>query len=217
MSNPRNQIQEYCQKYKIDFPIYDTSRIGGEDHKPIWKSTTTFKNKSFEYVGVSKKETELAVSKMIVDDQLLSGEEREKPIEQNKIARRQKVDNLLDIKHLLKYKTILLVDGENTDFNPNPLLQGLSSTILILIFAAKNTTKNKIFEHQERYEDCYVFLSSCVGKDAADHLLTFYCGMLNVIIKDPVQYYVFTKDHYGEYMQVFMRNCKFICSLDEIT
>ena len=104
-----------------------------------------------------------------------------------------------------------MVDGENCDLN----MTKIDSNILVLFFAAKNTTKNKIFEHQTKYNNCYVFLSQCVGKDAADHLLTFYAGKLSMITNKKML--VMTRDHYGEFLERFMENCQFICSLDEIT
>ena len=61
------------------------------------------------------------------------------------------------------------------------------------------------------------FISDSVGKDAADHLLTFNAGILHhMLLGHSMNYYVFTNDNFGQLLEKFMPNCKFICSIDEI-
>jgi len=37
-ANPKNFLQEYFQSRNLSLPEYDTGRVGGEDHKPLWVS-----------------------------------------------------------------------------------------------------------------------------------------------------------------------------------
>ncbi len=49
--NVKNCLQEYCHENCIDkalgLPIYDTKRIGGEDHCPIFQSKLTFRGSDY--------------------------------------------------------------------------------------------------------------------------------------------------------------------------
>lgn len=200
----KNLLQEHFQKQNLPLPHYKTNRIDGLDHEPVWQAQLELYGTIYESNASSKKEAELKVAEQAYLDYC------QKPVKlENKIDRQQKVKELHEI-DFNRYHSIILVDGENCDID----ISKISSNMLVLFFAAKNTTKNKIFEYQSTYDNCYVFLSQCVGKDAADHLLTFYAGQLSRMTDK--QMYVLTKDHYGEFLEKFMNNCKFICSLDEI-
>ncbi|ARF09607.1 double-stranded RNA binding motif-containing protein [Indivirus ILV1] len=203
----KNIIQEYCQKNNLEFPKYDTHKISTtENNQIIWKCSINFKNYPICYgIDLTKKGAEIKAAAELytfIDKSV-----------QEKVKQYKRTQKSNDIKSLnfRSYDRIILVDGENCDFE----IKKLNSKDLICIFVAKNTSKNIVFEHQEEYENCHVFISECVGKDAADHLLTFYAGILSVIHPDG-KYIILTKDHYGEFLEKFMRNCKFICSLDEL-
>lgn len=202
----KNWLQEHFQKNGLALPKYQTEKINGLDHDPIWQSKLELNGHIYIGDGSTKKEAESVVAgkafinykKIIIPDV--------------KVERKQKKE-LMEI-DFNQYSTVLLVDGENCDID---MIKLINSNVIVLIFAAKNTTKNKIFEYQTSYNNCYVFLSQCVGKDAADHLLTFYAGKLSMMpIITNKKIFVITKDHYGEFLERFMLNCKFICDLDEI-
>ncbi|ARF12367.1 double-stranded RNA binding motif-containing protein [Klosneuvirus KNV1] len=200
----KNLLQEHFQKNNLPLPYYETNRIDGLDHEPVWRAQLELDDTLYESEGSSKKEAEIKVAEQAYLDYC------QKPVKQEiKLDRKQKVKELRDI-DFSQHDSIIMVDGENCDID----MGKINANMLVLFFAAKNTTKNKIFEYQSKYDHCYVFLSQCVGKDAADHLLTFYAGKLSMISNKKM--YVLTKDHYGEFLERFMDNCKFICSLDEI-
>jgi hypothetical protein len=206
----KNILQEYCQKNNLDKPYYDSWNIGITNKGTmIWQSRVSVKGlhiTSIDGVDVIKKQAEQKAAALLYYDLIKYNNTNNN---NNIIKRSQKIDDIQDIDFTL-YSRIILVDGENCDFDMNRLLNDL-----VLIFVAKNTTKNKVFEYQEQYDNCFIFISDSVGQDAADHLLTFYAGILS-IINGEGNYYVLTKDHYGECLEKFMKNCKFICSLDEI-
>jgi len=200
-------LHEYFQQNGLDAPDYVTKRMdNGMDHLPEWKATIKVGDKIFEGIDTSKKDAgSIAAQKAY---EFLIDNKTEIIIKQ--LERKQKVDNLEDIDYS-SYNEILLLDGENCNLNE------VNNNMLVLIFAAKNTTKNNIFTLQQNYNNCYVFLSQSVGKDAADHLLTFYAGKLSILLKNNnIKYYVLSKDHFGELLEKFMPNCKFICDANEL-
>lgn len=203
----KNLLQEYCQKNNISLPIYKTDRSDktGQDHNPTWKSNVIINKMSFSGIGSTKTKAELIAAQIAYEHITLKT--IAKPIIE--IVRKQKVKSLEDI-DFGAFDKIILVDGENCNVNQ-------IDDANVLIFVAKNTTKNIVFELQSKYDNYYVFISDSVGKDAADHLLTFYAGQLHVLNKNPdAQYFVLTKDHYGEFLEKFMYNCKFICTTDDL-
>lgn len=210
MNSYKNLLQEYFQKNKSEVPKYKTFRTDqNKDNDPVWNSVLIIDEQRFNCEGKSKKDAEIGVAEMAYEYLTKNGTFTENK-DNISITKTQKVQQLNEIQ-LNKFHKIILVDGENCDFSLNEL----KDDTLVIIFAAKNTTKNIIFQHQAKYENCYVFLSDCVGKDAADHYLTFFAGKLSMIELN-ANFYVLTKDHYGEHLEKFLTNCKFICSLDEI-
>jgi Double-stranded RNA binding motif len=211
--NSKNLLQEHFQKAKSRLPIYSPPiRIDpGIDNAPIWKSTVTLDDdRIFDGIAESKKGAEIIAADHAYNYINQKQVKFTKQSNQNNQTIYQKVKDISEIE-IKNYKLVLLVDGENSDFD----IKKLSNDILILIFASKNTSKKLIFQFQNDYANCYVFISECVGRDAADHLLTFYAGKLSILYNN-MQYYVLTKDHYGEFLEKFMNKCKYICSIDEI-
>lgn len=200
----KNLLQEYFQKNGLPLPKYQTLKIDGMDHQPVWQARLQINDTIYEAEGKSKTEAEINVAEYACLNYCKN------PVKTEiKLDRKQKVNDITEIV-FDKYESIIMVDGENCDID----MAKINSNVLVLFFAAKNTTKNKIFEFQTKYDNCYVFLAQCVGKDAADHLLTFNAGKLSLIINKKT--FILSKDHFGEFLEKFMNNCKFICSLDEI-
>lgn len=205
----KNLLQEYCQKNKCRMPIYSqASKLNSSDNNPIWTTNTKlFNDMIFHGTATTVKEAESIAAKSAYE-YIISNIKTE-PVNQFNIT--QKVGDISDI-NLAQYANILLVDGENCDLE----IGKVNAKYLILIFVSKNTTKKLVFQLQSMNENCFVFISDSVAKDAADHLLTFYAGKLSMLCNNK-KYYVLTKDHYGECLEKFMNNCKFICSIDEIS
>ncbi len=218
MNKPfKNLLQEYYQKNQLNVPIYSTFPIENKySYIPMWKSIVTIHDKK-EFVGISgdlytktpgnKKDAENDAAKNAYNHLIKSNKLN---IATNTVPITQKVKSLNDI-NVANFREVLLVDSENCDLE----IEKINNDILILMFVSKNTTKKVVFQLQDKYNNCYVFISESVGRDAADHLLTFYAGKLSILYGE-MQYYVLTKDHYGEFLERFMSKCKFICSIDEI-
>jgi hypothetical protein len=205
----KNILQEYCQKNELIQPTYNTHKIGTTEHNQIiWQSVIAMNDLKSNSTDTTKKGAECGAAALMY---LLLKETQEINFSSGQnIGRNQKIKQVQDINFKL-YNRILLIDGENCDFDMNKL----EKNDLVIIFVAKNTTKNIVFKFQDKYDNVFVFISQCVGQDAADHLLTFTAGILSVIFSEG-KYWVLTKDHYGQSLEKFMKNCKFICSLDEL-
>ncbi len=194
----KNKLLEFLQKNKLNIPTFVTTRIDtGIDHNPIWMSQIIINDNTFSGQGRSKKEAEAEASKFAMEILVEQNLRINNPIMVSKIFN-------FDDHSIQEYSDIYLFDGENYNINSPP--KGLC-----LFFVAKNTTKKIVFQFQEKYSNCYVIISECVGRDAADHLLTFYAGKLSILYPDK-NYYILTKDHYGEFLEKFMKNCKYVCS-----
>jgi hypothetical protein len=207
MNKPyKNQLQEYYQKLNLEIPVYNSYNIK-DNNNPVWRSDIVCNNKLFSGIAKNKKDAENNAAKLAFESLDIN-------INIKKIlAISQKVGNINQI-NIDKYNKIILVDGENCDINSSNE-DKISNSTLVLIFVSKNTIKKCVFQLQDKYENYFVFISESVGRDAADHLLTFYAGKLSVMYeKLNIDYYIFTKDHYGEFIEKFMENCKFICSID---
>lgn len=62
-SNPKNLLQEYCQRQKIPLPSYTTTRCGGPNHQPKFISQVIFNKKSYEgEIADSKVKAEMEVA-----------------------------------------------------------------------------------------------------------------------------------------------------------
>lgn len=215
MQSSKNQLQELFQKRQLPLPVYNTIRLPDyPDHTPMWKSTLTIYDQDHIGTGLSKKEAESTAAnialQIINNDQNLFKEN-------SPILFKQKC-NFEEIEFPTEMNTIVLVDGENYNFKlffPGKFQtyeEAPLASEIYLIFVARNTTKNIVFELQDKYKNVYVFISQMVGKDAADYMLTFYAGKLTMDtrITQDVNFYLLTKDHYGAYVETLMPDCEWI-------
>lgn len=203
-NSKKNELQEYCQRNAIELPKYKSSRIDNDrDHEPIWQCEIVFNNKSYRTVSGTKKGAEVKIAEMIIGEL--------QPKQQiTTIIKKQKIDDILKI-DFSRYIRIILIDGENVDILEN----NFKETDLILIFVAKNATKNNVFKLQTQLDNCFVIISDSIARDAADTLLIFTAGRLAVKLSDR-QFVIITKDHFGESLQKCLDNCKHICSTQDL-
>lgn len=121
----------------------------------------------------------------------------------------QKFASILDIPSSA-YQTIYLIDGDSCHVENESKFSEAGS--LFVYFVAKNTTKPSPADHQHRFENCCIFISDSIGRDAADHLLTFTLGQMTAIWHGK-KYIIATHDHFGECLEKFVPGCQCICSL----
>jgi Double-stranded RNA binding motif len=194
----KNILQEWCQKMKLPLPIYNTVRIGGDDTHPIFASTVTIGGNYFTEteIGCSKIEAEKAVAKTAYDTP--------------KLSLSQKYADIRDIP-IDNYRKIYLIDGDNYHITEEKVFEESSS--LFIYFVAKNNTGHIPVIQQQTYENCCIFISDSIGRDAVDHLITFYLGKMSILWNNEKNYFIVTRDHFGECIEKFMSNCKLVCEI----
>ena len=177
----KNQLQEYCQKNNTKLPVYETF----PDHG-LWGCELYFDGQYFHSADDTKKEAE----------KLAAGLALEYLSKKTSIVNEQVYFEGIE----KEYKTILLVDGENCNYQ---CFEG----VLTLVFMAKNSTR--------KMNGGCKMISESVGKDAVDHMITFYAGKFSVVHPEG-KYYILTRDHFGQYLEGLMSNCKFICEMKDV-
>lgn len=202
----KNILQEYCQKNKIPMPIYNTVIIGGTQTIPIFESTLIFNKNTYCATGATKIMAEKKVAQSVYQSlptitrsiiHIVTPTFKQKYCSIQAILGEQ-------------YHQIYLIDGDNCHITDDKIFEDNSN--LFIYFVAKNNTRPYPFLHQEKYDNCCVFISDSTNRDATDHLLTFNLGKMSILWKDK-KYYIVTKDHFGECLEKFMTNCQFICSI----
>lgn len=194
----KNKLLEWYQKNKEEMPKFETIRLSGDDHSPIFESKIMINNTVYSTTGPRKKDAELKLSELVY-----------KTIEkfhENLYPTRSKCD----IKDLPfdRYETVYIIDAENIDLPKNKI----NKTELYLLFAAKNHTKNWIYEYQSVYDNCFVIISESIGADSADCFICFTLGRLSVLYKNK-NWVVASRDHFIQHLSSFM-DCKVICSFE---
>lgn len=204
----KNKLQHYLQTNKLKQIDYITTRVGGNDHFPIWQSIIKYDNKEFKSDEKNnKRDAEQHVAMLVYD--YLWNDKNNHNEKKRKETKLNILHSIYDIPNLLDFKSIVLLDVENIIFDKK-----IKKNVLYLAFVAKNTNKRWIFD--EKYDNLYIFVSESLGKDASDFLLTLYLGKLTVLMNKNTKYIVFTKDHYGDLLTSFVDNCSLVCSNEEL-
>jgi hypothetical protein len=201
----KNTLQEYCQKNGQPLPIYTTVRINDRSLMPLFESTLVFNGTPYTARGATK----VAAEKQVATEVLPHLSESVAQIGAIG-ALRQKYASLTDIPNDT-YQLIYLIDGDNCHVTHEEMFMEIHS--LFIYFVAKNNSHRYPFAHQEKYANCCVFISDSIGRDATDHLLTFYLGKMSILWATNKTYYIVTLDHFGECLEKFMQNCHFICKI----
>lgn len=199
----KNTLQEYCQKHKLSLPNYVTPRISKITDQPLFESTITFNGITYKATGATKIMAEKDVAQLVCNN--MASLKLTETIPQLY----QKYESL-EKSPINKYKNIYLVDGDNCNIVNEKLFDDPNN--FVIYFIAKNNTKPFPMTHQKTYENCCVFISDTINRDAVDHLITLYLGKMTILIPDKI-FYVVTKDHFGECLEKFVKDCHLICNI----
>ncbi len=193
----KSELNLYCQQNNLELPIYKTEWIGRSYHEPIFSSSIVMKEKMFCGQGKSKKLAENEVAKQVLeylDNQV------------SLILERKVFD--LETVNCTIYTNIIMIDGDNLDLD----LKVFDKNFLFLIFVAKNNTRIKTFDKIENNNsNVYIIMSESIDRDASDFYLTFYLGRIYEPYKN---FYIVTKDHFGQVLKSIGPNVKHECNFD---
>lgn len=174
-TSPKNLLQQFYQKYKLPIPLYFTSKIGGEEHTPIFISNITLHTgKSFKSDPCpSKKDAEMNLASKCLDYiQTLS-------------IRKQ----VICTTHPLSI--FILIDAENVPFQRLLDNYTFDNSIIPILFLSKyHHLSEKSFPYN-------IQLIDSSRKDACDIAISLYTYTLLRQTCVPDHIIVVTKDHFA--------------------
>lgn len=173
----KNILQEYFQKQKRPFPKYNTVRVGGPDHKPIWQSTIEL-DTGEKYIGaanISKTKTEISAAEKAL---LVVGE-------LNKILSEK------EQLHIMPERSVLLVDVENMPKFIDEVNRKITGLQIYAFVGEHHHLAEKDFP-----SEVIKILSPSTRPDGADTCMQVFVGYLLAYDKYD-NFYIATRDHYG--------------------
>lgn len=206
----KNKLQEIYQKQQIEMPVYISVNLSNQQHSPEWKSQVKtvdgyeIWSESFSKKTQAENDAALKCLKM-----------REKYDEKQKLVKyiRPKTP-----------KTILLIDLENVQASVKVNI--IAPDLRIIGFVGKYN--RGILKDREWLESVMeLIITDTVCDDAADHALTFHCGLIarehiNELQNGPgPQWIILSSDHFAavpiEFLQKFgFRNSHSVTNIDDL-
>lgn len=178
MNSKKNQLQEFWQAHGDRLPGYETKRVGGVDHKPLYQSTVTLPNREV-YTGDSTK-TRVAA-------EISAASEAIKHSSYAAAPQRQLPPQPVRYRH----NTYVFVDLENIP-QATSLVDWLGEANCIGFVSRKHPLATK----QQRMP---IIVVDSYQKDAADFAIAMHIAMF--IQGGHMQNYkhlmILTKDHFG--------------------
>ena len=183
----KNKLQEFCQKHKNDLPDYDTNRIGGTDHQPIFKSSVTICHEGLKHTKYGNPKPTAKKAELSAAKEMLTYVEN--------IVN----DNIKEFE--TDVKTYILIDMENIHmgdffdkyrFNDNYYFIGFSTENHPSIKKASSKITIQTIK-SDRRDACDILM---IGMTA--QLLTVNKNIKNIII--------LTGDHFGPGLVDFINN-----------
>jgi hypothetical protein len=212
----KNLLQELCHKRKINQPKYSRERIGGPDHKPLWRVSLNLNNDTWYVTCDSIPNGEQSLAKNICEqfeEKIVevcntdSVKSNTNPIVYNTLDEILVSIEKINTTFIKPSKGIVFVDYENVNLSDSDVAK--YSNYLFILISAKNCNK-PLFSNSNTLN----IVCNFIGRDVADTMLICLSGILyeNMIDKEK---YIFTRDHYGDGAARIL-NGKHICNLNEI-
>ena len=177
-------------------------------------------------IGDPKASSQSAAPTQINDPAIISFQRLAIPQVQLKVEpKNPKYATLRDIP-IAHFEIVYLIDGDNCNVTNESLFA--NEKALFIYFIAKNNTKPFPFAHQAQHRNCCVFIADTVARDAVDHMISFFLGQMTILwapnavgrasghhrvptTTHVIQYFVVTRDHFGECLEKFAPNCHLAC------
>lgn len=169
--SPKNKLQEFYQKQGLPLPKYETLRLGGPDHKPVWQSRITTPDK-------------------IV---IIGGIKPTKSLSESSAAKRalKSIVNDLQPKIILPNRTALLVDVENLPKFINDVCDKYDNLDIYAFVGIHHCLSERKFP-----SNVIKVLSPSTQQDGTDTCMQVYIGYLLSQNKYD-NYLIATRDHFG--------------------
>lgn len=189
--NPKNTLIEYAFKTGTQSPIFETSRIGGPAHNPIFRCKVCFLGFTFESDGYGKRQAEYNACTLFLDTVTLTKKSASE-LSEWMITK----EELLSIVN--RYDTIILLDGDQLETIP----EGDANKLNIIVCKHHNISLyNRLKKNKHRLH-VYVLECPIVGQDSTDHYITFLLGMIRVLCPN-AHTRVISDDHFASIVNMF--------------
>jgi hypothetical protein len=170
----KNILQEFCQRKKIPFPIYDSKRTGGTAHEPIWECVCTL-NIDGETLQEKSTSSNKTTGQLLCAQQLLN-----------------KMSDLAPPKKLFNGNSVILIDVENIPQILEELetfdFQGNEDKSSVYLFHSQNFTLKQFFPG---VKVCSIKSSL---KDSVDIAIQLKVGEL---LNTTESFVIITRDHFA--------------------
>ena len=166
MTSIKNQLQEFLQKKgNTTVPIYNTIRVEGDDHNPLFLSTVTLPDEQ-EFVGekkTRKKDAEMSAAAIAISSLFNTIEKQT----------HSNIEFLTPVESALY---ILLIDLENINLNSDILCK-LNPTMFYIQGFLSVYHARAICDDVMNYP-FYVYKINSAAKEAADHAMSYWAGSI---------------------------------------
>jgi hypothetical protein len=210
----KNQLQEHFQKLKQELPKYNTVRVGGQDHKPIWVSTVILFDGSF-FTGItSENKTEAEISaalkalkrieSMLVSDPKITNMNLKKPAVNSEVddfeddfedEENMLRDEIDEIENLFYGKSVcIMIDVENLPLFASQIPPEILRYKDVKIYAFVGT--HHALASKDFGPRIKKILSPSTRTDGTDCCMQVYTGCF---LTDEAfeSYFIATRDHFG--------------------
>lgn len=169
----KNRLQEYFQKQGKPLPQYETVRVDGTDHRPVWQSCVHLYDGK-KYIGdpdISKTKAEISAAENALME-----------IESSKTS----------ILRGITERTVLLVDVENMPNFIDEVVKEITGLRIYAFIGEHHCLANKIYP-----AGVIKVLSPSTRSDGTDTCMQVYTGFLLGSQDYYNRYLIATRDHYG--------------------
>ena len=186
----RTLLNTYCQKNSIIYPKFNTQKISGEAHKPVFQCKIIFEYQSYiSNLLATKAECEEDIAKQIYEELNKEDESNDENIKIYKnfveflgfLAQEKKSKPILKLM-MIDLENIANIDWESVKNYAN------SYTIVIV----KGIGSNLKFQRND-IDLCMLIAQTC-DKDAADTLMILIVGASYTFVDE---YVIISRDHFA--------------------
>ena len=216
--NAKNLLQEWAHEQGIALPVYKTT-ITGQPHKPLFSAECQVAGQTFSTWPEhnSKKAAEKAAASHALtiltknDSPTLATHVIPAEVAANEFeCEGSRVENTSSFpSQQCTGEAIIIIDADNVDV---PLALIRQTAASFLFFVARNGSK--IMDAYSACDNCMIFTTPCIGKDATDIYLTYETRGIRDTFPD-ANIAIFTKDHFAQTLG-HLANAAHVCTVKEL-
>ena len=193
----RTLLNTYCQKNSLLYPKFNTQKISGEAHKPVFQCKIIFEYKSYiSNLLATKAECEEDIAKQIYEELNKEDENNDENIKTYKNFR-DFLGFLIQEKKSKSTLKLMMIDLENISNIDWENVKKYANSHTIVIVKGKGS--NLKFQRND-IELCMV-IAEIYDKDAADTLMILIVGASFTFVDE---YVIISRDHFATTLKKIM-------------